>query len=49
MTTTKQIIHSNMYRNIKKYAVRRITFHGKYIVQWYDGKNWRTHSVHTSK
>jgi hypothetical protein len=38
-------IKTKVHHNMKRHDVRRITFRGKYIVQWYDGNNWRTYSV----
>ena len=35
---------TKLYNNLKKYDVRRITFKGKYIIQWYDGNQWRNYA-----
>jgi hypothetical protein len=41
----EKLMKSRVYRNIKKNTTRRITFHGKYIIQWYDGENWRNYLI----
>jgi len=34
-------------KKIEKHSIRRITFHGKLYVQWYDGSAWITYAKYT--
>jgi hypothetical protein len=35
---------TKIYNTLKKYDRRKITFHGKLITQYYNGKNWITYN-----